>query len=259
MFSATFNKNARKLARDYMAEDHMRLRVGRAGSTHSNIKQSIVYVDETLKKQALYDLLFSMPPSRTLIFVNTKRQADLLDDYLFNLDLPSTSIHADRTQREREDSLRAFRIGTAPILVTTGVTARGLDIKNVMHVVNYDLPKAIHGGIEEYVHRIGRTARIGNEGLATSFYNNGNEDIAEDLVKILLEAKQAVPDFLQSYAPSDGNLKWNDDTDDEKADDDDGGALLEASWGANGDASVNGDFVAEEKGFKPEDGGSVNW
>lgn len=64
-----------------------------------------MYIDEHLKKQALYDLLLSMPPSRTLIFVNSKAQADLVDDYLYNMGLPSTSIHSDRTQREREDAL----------------------------------------------------------------------------------------------------------------------------------------------------------
>ena len=65
----------------------------------------IIFTDESAKKQCLYDLLMSMPPSRTLVFVNNKRQADFLDDYLYNMGLPSTSIHSDRTQREREDAL----------------------------------------------------------------------------------------------------------------------------------------------------------
>jgi ATP-dependent RNA helicase DDX3X len=65
----------------------------------------IVFTNEDVKKKALYDLLISMPPSRTLVFVNNKRQADFLDDYLYNMGLPSTSIHSDRTQREREDAL----------------------------------------------------------------------------------------------------------------------------------------------------------
>lgn len=111
-----------------------------------------------------------MPPSRTLVFVNTKKAADHVDDFLYNHGLPSTSIHSDRTQREREDALyvfaistegnsnksrRAFRSGNAPIMVTTGVSARGLDIKNVLHVINFDLPSGQHGGIDEYIHRIG--------------------------------------------------------------------------------------------------------
>lgn len=85
-----------------------------------------------------------------------------------------------------------------------------------MHVVNYDLPSSDHGGVQEYVHRIGRTARIGNVGLATSFYNDRNEDIAEDLVKILLETNQEIPDFLENYKPEDTtNLDFDDDTDNE--------------------------------------------
>ncbi len=85
-----------------------------------------------------------------------------------------------------------------------------------MHIINYDMPSATYGGIQEYVHRIGRTARIGNVGLATSFYNDRNEDIAEDLVRLLLETKQEIPDFLESYKPEDiENLQFDDDTDDE--------------------------------------------
>ena len=111
---------------------------------------------------------------------------------------------------------RAFRSGKAPLLVATGVSARGLDIKNVMHVINYDLPTSDYGGIHEYVHRIGRTARIGNEGMATSFYNDKNEDIAEALTKLLIETRQVVPDFLESYKPeNEQELKFDDDTDDE--------------------------------------------
>ena len=85
-----------------------------------------------------------------------------------------------------------------------------------MHVINYDLPDTQFGGIQEYVHRIGRTARIGNVGLATSFYNDKNEDIAEALVRILLETDQEIPDFLQTYKPEDTeNLQFDDDTDNE--------------------------------------------
>lgn len=82
--------------------------------------------------------------------------ADFVDDFLFNNGLPSTSIHADRTQLEREDALRAFKNGTAPILIATGVSARGIDVKNVMHVINFDLPSIDHNGEDEYIHRIGK-------------------------------------------------------------------------------------------------------
>jgi ATP-dependent RNA helicase DDX3X len=117
----------------------------------------------------------------------------------------------------------AFRTGTAPILVTTSVAARGLDIKNVMHVINFDMPDTAHGGIDEYVHRIGRTARIGNVGLATSFYNERDEGIAEDLAKLLTECKQNIPNFLESFVPK--NINWDEDnTDDDEGDAGDDGA-----------------------------------
>lgn len=155
MFSATFPKIARDLAKNHLAHDYVRIRVGRAGSTHANIHQAIVFTEPQSKRQALMDLLMSKPPARTIIFVNSKRSADELDDYLYNMGLPCTSIHSDRTQLEREDALRAFRRGEKPILVATGVSARGLDVHNVMHVINFDLPSAQHGGLEEYTHRIG--------------------------------------------------------------------------------------------------------
>jgi ATP-dependent RNA helicase DDX3X len=129
MFSATFPKSARELATQHLAHDHVLIRVGRAGSTHAGIKQNVVFVESAMKRQALVDLIYANPPARTLIFVNSKRAADEVDDYLFNLDLPCTSIHSDRTQKEREDALRAFRTGKCPIMIATGVTARGIDGK----------------------------------------------------------------------------------------------------------------------------------
>lgn len=155
LFSATFPKAARDLAKTHLAETHVRLRVGRAGSSHENIKQNVIYVDPPMKKQALIDLIRSLPPTRTIIFVNNKRTADELDDFLFNLGMPCTAIHSDRNQKEREAAMRAFRSGECPILIATGVSARGIDVRNVMHVINYDLPSMMHGGIEEYTHRIG--------------------------------------------------------------------------------------------------------
>lgn len=105
MFSATFPKGAREMARQYMAGDYFRIRVGRAGQAHKNIRQNIIEVDQNNKREAVYDLLFAMEPARTLIFCNSKPTVDLLDDYLYNRGLPTTSIHADRNQREREDAM----------------------------------------------------------------------------------------------------------------------------------------------------------
>lgn len=98
-----------------------------------------------------------------LVFVETKKGADSLEEFLYQNGYPVTSIHGDRTQREREDALKSFRSGQTPILVATAVAARGLDIPHVTHVINYDLPS----DVEEYVHRIGRTGRMGNLGKSS--------------------------------------------------------------------------------------------
>ncbi|KAK4248872.1 P-loop containing nucleoside triphosphate hydrolase protein [Corynascus novoguineensis] len=216
LFSATFPKVARDLAKSHLAETHVRLRVGRAGSTHANIKQQIIYVDPSLKKQALLDLIKSLPPTRTIIFVNSKRAAEEVDDFLYNEGMPCVSMHSDRNQREREAAMRGFRSGQWPILITTGVTARGIDVRNVMHVINYELPSIDHGGIEEYTHRIGRTGRIGHRGLASSFYSDRDEPIASVLTRTLMETNQEIPDFLQRYVPEGmtaDNLKFETDSD----------------------------------------------
>ncbi|XP_076247448.1 ATP-dependent RNA helicase bel [Calliopsis andreniformis] len=197
MFSATFPKEIQMLARDFLS-NYIFLAVGRVGSTSENITQKIVWVEEHDKRSYLLDLLqasnFSDPSaeSLTLVFVETKKGADMLEEYLHQMGYPVTSIHGDRTQREREEALRRFRAGKAPILVATAVAARGLDIPHVKHVINFDLP----GDVEEYVHRIGRTGRMGNLGLATSFFNNRNHNLVRDLVSLLVEANQELPPWL---------------------------------------------------------------
>ncbi|KAI1203471.1 P-loop containing nucleoside triphosphate hydrolase protein [Nemania serpens] len=261
LFSATFPTAIRKLAKTHLAENYVRIRVGRIGSTHENIKQDIIFVEPSMKKTALFDLIASLEPARTIIFVNSKRTADELDDFLFNKELPCTSMHADRTQREREDAMRAFRKGTTPLFITTGVTARGIDVRNVMHVINYDLPSMEHGGIQEYIHRIGRTGRIGHHGLATSFYTERDEPIAKLLTMTLMETGQVIPDFLAQYKPEDADiskLKFEYDTDEE-----DPGENGDA-WGAGGDVGASngnndgdGDANGDANGWEaPTNGGS---
>ncbi|KAJ3473008.1 hypothetical protein NLG97_g10576 [Lecanicillium saksenae] len=201
LFSATFPKTARDLAKEHLAAAHVRFRVGRAGSTTENIKQIIVQTEPHEKRNVLLQLLNEMHGVRTIIFANSRQEVDCLDDFLFNMKLPVTSMHSERTQLEREAAMRAFRAGTAPILIATGVTARGIDVRNVMHVINYDLPSMDHGGIEEYTHRIGRTGRIGHRGVATSLFTERDEPIASVLTRTLLETKQEIPDFLEIYKP----------------------------------------------------------
>lgn len=106
MFSATFPKGARQMAREYMSQSYVRIRIGRAGQAHKNIRQNILYVDKDQKRECVYDLLFSMEdPGRTIIFCNFKSEVDLVDDFLYNRGIPSTSIHSDRNQCEREDAM----------------------------------------------------------------------------------------------------------------------------------------------------------
>ncbi|KFH47596.1 ATP-dependent RNA helicase-like protein [Hapsidospora chrysogenum ATCC 11550] len=195
MFSATFPRDIQMLARDFL-KDYVFLSVGRVGSTSENITQRVEYVEDVDKRSVLLDILHTHAGGLTLIFVETKRMADTLCDFLINQNFPATSIHGDRTQRERERALEFFRNGRCPILVATAVAARGLDIPNVTHVVNYDLPT----DIDDYVHRIGRTGRAGNTGIATAFFNRGNRGVVRDLLELLKEANQEVPSFLETVA-----------------------------------------------------------
>ncbi|KAK2001220.1 DEAD/DEAH box helicase [Colletotrichum falcatum] len=207
LFSATFPKPLRDLAMEHLSSSSVRISIGRIGSSHANIMQRVFEVAPFDKKTALKEHINSLPACRTIIFVNSKRTADDLDDFLYNLGFPCTSMHSDRTQLEREASMRAFRAGKAPILIATGVSARGIDVKNVNHVINYDLPSMDHGGIEEYTHRIGRTGRMGQRGIATSFYTERDEPIASVLVRTLLETKQEIPSFLEPYKPTGKGLE----------------------------------------------------
>ena len=195
MFSATFPRDIQILARDFL-KDYVFLSVGRVGSTSENITQRIEYVEDHDKRSILLDILHTHGAGLTLIFVETKRMADSLSEFLINQNFPATSIHGDRTQRERERALEMFRNGHCPYLVATAVAARGLDIPNVTHVVNYDLPT----DIDDYVHRIGRTGRAGNTGLSTAFFNRGNRGIVRELIELLKEAHQEVPTFLETIA-----------------------------------------------------------
>ena len=189
MFSATFPREIQMLARSFL-KDYIFLSVGRVGSTSENITQRIEYVDDPDKRSLLLDLLLAEESGGLcLVFVETKRMADNLCDFLCAQRHNATSIHGDRTQREREAALAAFRSGRAPILVATAVAARGLDIPNVTHVILYDLPT----DIAEYTHRIGRTGRAGNTGTSTAFFNRGNMSIAKDLLELLKESKSDVP------------------------------------------------------------------
>jgi ATP-dependent RNA helicase DDX3X len=194
MFSATFPKEIRQLAADFL-RDYLFLKVGRVGSTTESITQQFKYLKSFEKQQEVVNQLRTIP-GKTLIFSETKRDTDSLARYLYSQGFAATGIHGDRAQREREAALRSFKVGKIQVLVATDVAARGLDIDDVAHVINYDLP----ANIDSYVHRIGRTGRAGNLGKSTSFYTDENKGLSKALVKVLKESNQVVPDWLDRAA-----------------------------------------------------------
>ncbi|CDY47978.1 BnaA04g24560D [Brassica napus] len=199
LFSATFPREIQRLAADFLA-NYIFLAVGRVGSSTDLIVQRVEFVLDSDKRSHLMDLLHAQREngmqSLTLVFVETKRGADSLENWLCINGFPATSIHGDRSQQEREVALKSFKSGRTPILVATDVAARGLDIPHVAHVVNFDLPN----DIDDYVHRIGRTGRAGKSGLATAFFNDGNTSMARSLSELMQEANQEVPAWLSRYA-----------------------------------------------------------
>jgi len=216
MFSATFPDEIQRLAADFLKENYLFVAVGTIGGSNLDISQTVISVPGDDKQEKLFNILLNSGTDRTLIFVELKRVADYLACLLSQNNFPTTSISGDRTQQEREAALRDFRSGRAPVLVATSVAARGLDIPDVKHVINFDLPQ----DIEEYVHRIGRTGRIGNKGKATSFFQPGKDErLARSLVKVLSQAYQEVPEWLEqvaeeavgsSYGPAGGKFASKD-------------------------------------------------
>lgn len=198
MFSATFPKEIQRLAASFLY-DYIFLAVGRVGSATELVKQHFVRVEDSYQKQSiLLQLLKQNPGGLTLVFTETKRECSSLAHYLYRQGYPATSIHGDRTQQEREAALRSFGSGATPILVATNVAARGLDINDITHVVNYDMPN----DVDEYVHRIGRTGRAGKKGLATSMIPRDGTKFNTKLLELLNEAKQEIPDWLMQMRPT---------------------------------------------------------
>jgi len=199
MFSATFPHQIQLCARDYLNKSHLFLQVGIVGGACSDVRQTFhdaSAMSRGEKMDKLVEMLTEMDSNhhRTLIFVETKKLADVVAGRLSDEEkMSATSMHGDRSQEQREMALQDFRRGKHPILVATSVAARGLDINDIRHVINFEMPKEA----EEYVHRIGRTGRVGNTGRATSFVDTRNDSgVIPQLVKILQDAGQPVPDWM---------------------------------------------------------------
>ena len=194
MFSATFPTEIQRLAADFM-KDYVFVAVGRVGAASKDVTQRVEWVEQGEKFDTLMDFLHRCPEGLILVFVETKRSADQLENFLYQSNFPASSIHGDKNQREREEALRNFKSGKTPILVATDVAARGLDIPNVTQVINFDMPS----NIDDYVHRIGRTGRVGNLGHAISYLCDKNTGIFKELANLLIENEQECPPWLEKY------------------------------------------------------------
>ena len=184
-FSATMPKDIAELA-EQMLRDPARVAVTPVASTVERITQRIIQVDHSAKPALLAQLLKQEPVDRALIFTRTKHGADKVVKGLARAGITADAIHGNKSQNHRERVLAAFRSGEIRTLVATDIAARGIDVDGISHVVNFDLPNVP----ETYVHRIGRTARAGADGVAISLVAGGEEmaylrDI-EKLIRITL-------------------------------------------------------------------------
>jgi ATP-dependent RNA helicase RhlE len=169
-FSATMPKAIAELA-EAMLRDPARVAVTPVSSTAERISQRIIQVDHTAKAAMLAQLLTQEPIDRALVFTRTKHGADKVVKSLARAGIDAHAIHGNKSQNHRERVLTAFRSGEVRTLIATDIAARGIDVDGVSHVVNFDLPNVP----ETYVHRIGRTARAGREGIAISLVAGGEE------------------------------------------------------------------------------------
>jgi len=206
MFSATFPREMQDMALDFLDPTYYWIGVGKVGATTSNVDQRFENMGWGDKFAKLVDTLGEVKNSeggaaKTIVFANQKAVVDEIAWKLSDKRIKAVAMHGGITQMQRDRAIADLKSGRATVLVATDVAARGLDLPGIDHVVNYDLPT--NG--DDYVHRIGRTGRIGNKGVATSFVTR-NEGSLPVIVKNLQEARKAdpevsaVPDWLQEMA-----------------------------------------------------------
>ncbi|KAL8193528.1 hypothetical protein R6Q57_026663 [Mikania cordata] len=213
MYTATWPKEVRKIAADFMVNP-VQVNIGNVDELVANksITQHVEVLTYMEKRQRLDQILRSQQPgSKIIIFCSTKKMCDQLAHHLTR-PFGAAAIHGDKNQSERDLVLSQFRSGKAPVLVATDVAARGLDVKDIRVVVNFDFPT----GVEDYVHRIGRTGRAGATGEAYTFFADQDAKYASDLVKVLEGANQRVPQELREMASRGGGMggrsrRWSSD------------------------------------------------
>lgn len=167
LFSATIPDAIRRLA-NWALVDPVVIDAGQRRTPAETIDHAVYPVDGIQKYDLLLALLQHCNYSSVIVFTRTKRDADRVSEWLLAHDLTCTTLHADRSQRERQDALQGFKDGKFGIMVATDVASRGLDVSNISHVINYNVPE----NPEDYVHRIGRTGRANREGEAFTLYSN---------------------------------------------------------------------------------------
>ncbi|MGZ8252837.1 MAG: DEAD/DEAH box helicase [Methylophilaceae bacterium] len=165
LFSATLDGNIGRIAQQILRSPKT-IQVAAQKEKHANIEQRLHFVDDMSHKNKLLEHLLIAPDvNQVIVFTSTKRHADLLAEDLYAAGHKTAALHGDMTQGARNRTLTKLRHGDVKVLVATDVAARGIDVAGITHVINYDLPKFA----EDYVHRIGRTGRAGNTGVAVSF------------------------------------------------------------------------------------------
>eukprot|EP01111_Echinosteliopsis_oligospora_P011266 TRINITY_DN3677_c0_g1_i2.p1 TRINITY_DN3677_c0_g1~~TRINITY_DN3677_c0_g1_i2.p1 ORF type:complete len:770 (+),score=222.48 TRINITY_DN3677_c0_g1_i2:49-2358(+) len=201
MWSATWPREVQTLAREFL-KDPVQIQIGSASlSANHNVTQMVDVCQESEKRFKLLKLLESiLKGDKIIIFTETKKGADQLTRQLRQDGWPALAIHGDKTQAERDWVLAEFKAGRNPIMIATDVAARGIDVKDIKYVINYDMPNSL----ENYVHRIGRTGRAGATGTSYTFFTQANYKLAPELVSILTEAGQTVPPELASFRSSGG-------------------------------------------------------
>ncbi|MCW4151768.1 DEAD/DEAH box helicase [Halomonas sp. 18H] len=163
LFSATFSNEIQTLA-NQLLDNPTLIEVARRNTTAETVDQAVYRVDREKKRELLAHLIHSQRWFQVLVFTRTKHGANRLAEHLGKRDIPAMAIHGNKSQSARTKALTAFKSGDLQVLVATDIAARGLDIDELPHVVNFELPNVA----EDYVHRIGRTGRAGNEGQAVS-------------------------------------------------------------------------------------------
>ena len=184
-FSATMPKEIGELAGELL-KDPVRVSVTPVATTAERVDQKVYFIEQRRKQDLLADLFADPELSRTIVFTRTKRGADKVAAHMEKAGIPSAAIHGNKSQNQRERSLADFRQGRVRALVATDIAARGIDIDGVTHVINFDLPEVA----EAYVHRIGRTARAGNEGHAISLVDGEERGLLRNIEKL---TRQQIP------------------------------------------------------------------